>query len=142
MLRVFLNCFQLLQISFCCSKNGPFSFYRNPIFINWKKLQSLLKFPWGFEKYFSESLAFFVVGRVMSVADHLTEVKVDWTSTRPASASYAFVFCVLVTTFCFLPWSILLLCFVHKLIHNTCMPFTVVSLFCVPLTVEMLVARA
>lgn len=34
---VFLNCFQLLQISFCCSKNGPFFFYRNPIFINWKK---------------------------------------------------------------------------------------------------------
>lgn len=76
MLRVFLNCFQLLQISFCCSKNGSFFFYRNPIFINWKKNCRLLRFLWGFEKYFSESLEFFfVVGTVMSFTEHFNGVK-------------------------------------------------------------------
>lgn len=39
-------------------------------------MQRLLRFPWGFEKYFSEGLEFFfVVGTVMSFTDHFTGVK-------------------------------------------------------------------
>lgn len=135
MFRVFLNCFQLLQIRFCCSKNGPFSFYRNPIFINWKKnYRVCLSFLGALKNNFQRAWhSLWLVERCQSLTISLRS---KWTGLAQDlfSASYVFLFYVLVVSFCFLSCSILLWFVLYISLYTyTCMPFAEVSLFCEPL---------
>lgn len=134
MLRVFLNCFQLLQISFCCSKNGPFSFYRNPIFINWKNAVCF-SFLGALKIIFQrESLALFVFGRVCHHwPSRWGQSELDSHMTSSPLPMPSFPVCVSDNLlFSFLEY-FTIICFVLKLMYYAYILFNVASLSCEPL---------